>query len=328
MTRPRVLLTNPIHAQAQARLAEVADICLAPDTRDGTLKQLVQDCDAMVVRCHLPADIFEAAPRMKYVVRHGVGLDMVPVAAATPRGIVVANLPGSNTTAVVEYVLAAMMALRRNVVQMDHVLRDQGWDQAKPLSNTCIEWHGSTLGIIGYGAIGQRLARVASAMGMNVCAYTRRPETVTEPVQAMELAGLLATSDLIVLACPHNEQTHHLMNADRLALIKPSALLINVARGPVVDTGALVQALNQGRLAGAALDVHEHVPLSGQEAIFECPNVLLTPHLAGNTETSLSKMSQWAVDTLEALLAGQRPDNVVNPAAFGNRTSDREGLLG
>lgn len=316
MPKNRVLLTNPIHPVAQTRLGEVAEIVMAPDTQPETLKALAADCDAMVVRSHLPEDIFEGCSRMRYVVRHGVGLDMVPMTQATAKGIVVANLPGINTQAVVEYALAAMFALRRNVVGINDVLRREGWQAAKPLSNDCIELGGATLGVVGYGSIGKRLTTIACALGMNVLVHTRRPTTVNAPAIAADLSDLMAASDIVVLACPHTEQTHHLINATRLAQAKPSMLLINVARGPVVDTAALVEALHQGRLAGAALDVHEGGTLVGHEPIFACPNVLLTPHLAGLTSTALSQMSQAAVDTLLALFDGQRPDNVVNPEVF------------
>lgn len=312
----RVLLTNSIHPAAQARLAQALDVLVAPDTSATTLKSLAADCDAMIVRCHLPPDIFEGTARMKYVVRHGVGLDMVPMTAATNKGIAVANLPGSNTQAVVEYALAAMFALRRNVAGMNEVLRRDGWEAAKPMSDDSVELGGSVLGVVGFGSIGKRLATIAHALGMQVVAHTRRSETVDSPALAVDLAELMRRSDVIVLACPHTEQTHHLINAQMLAHAKSTALLINVARGPVVDTPALVAALSQRRLAGAALDVHENGPLTGQENIFKCANVLLTPHLAGNTATALSQMSEWAVDTVLALLDGQRPANVVNPEVF------------
>lgn len=316
MPKPRVLLTNPIHPAAQARLGESVDVLVAPDAQPETFRTLSVDCDAMIVRSHLPADIFDGASRMRYVIRHGVGLDMVPMDRATACGIAVANLPGSNTQAVVEYALAAMFALRRNVVGINDVFRRDGWNAAKPLSNDCVELGGGVLGVVGYGSIGKHLAKIANAMGMQVVTHTRRPDSVDDLAKALDLAQLMQVSDVIVLACPHTEQTHHLINASTLAHAKPTALLINVARGPVVDTPALVDALNQGRLAGAALDVHENGPLTGSEAIFNCPNVLLTPHLAGNTATSLSQMSQWAVDTLLELLAGKRPANVVNPEVF------------
>lgn len=316
MAKPRVLLTNPIHPDEQSRLAEHAQVIVAPDVTPQTLIALAADCEGMIVRSHLPPDIFEASPRMRFVVRHGVGLDMVPVQAATARGIAVANLPGSNTQAVCEYALNAMMTLRRNLVSMDAVLRDRGWAAAKPMSNSSVELGDSVLGIVGYGSIGQRLAQIAHALGMRVLAYTRRPASVSPPASAVEFSALLSESDVIVLACPHNDQTHHLLNAQALSKLKPTALLINVARGPVVDNAALVKALQKGQLAGAALDVHEPAILTGQEEIFDCGKVLLTPHLAGITATSLDKMSRWAVETLLDLLSGQQPSNVVNPEVF------------
>lgn len=316
MSKPRVLLTNPIHPRHQARLAEHTEIMLAPDVQPATIAKLIADCEAVMVRSHLAPDVFDHAPRLRFAVRHGVGLDMIPLEAATARGIAVANLPGVNTEAVVEYALAALFDLRRGLARIDQVLRSQGWAAAKPMSNDSVELSGSTLGIIGVGSIGRRLAEVARVLGMRVLGLTRRPETLPAGVAAVDLAGLLRSSDIIVLACPHTPQTHHMIDAQALALVKPTALLINVARGPVVDTPALVQALQQGRLSGAALDVHEPAILSGGEAIFGCPRTLLTPHLAGITANSLEQLSRGAVDTLLALFDGQKPDNVVNPSVF------------
>jgi len=324
MSIPKVLLTNPIHPPEQQRLSELTHVVVAPDTSPATLRQLASDCDALVVRSHLPADIFEQAPNLKFVVRHGVGLDMVPLEAATARGIAVANMPGGNTQAVVEYVLAAMFALTRNIVAIDQSLRTDGWQAAKPLSNDCVELGASVLGIVGYGSIGRRLAQIATAIGMSVLAHTRRPQTLDANAQARALPDLLAQSDLIVLACPHTPQTHHLINANALKQMKPSALLINVARGPVVDTSALIQALQAGQLAGAVLDVHEPAVLTGQEPILSVENVLLTPHLAGLTATSMAHLSGAAVDTLLALLAGKQPQNVVNPEVF-QRSNPKQG---
>ncbi len=316
MSIPKVLLTNPIHRPEQQRLSELTRVVVAPDTSPATLRRLVRDCDAMIVRSHLPADIFEDAANLKFVVRHGVGLDMVPLEAATAKGIAVANMPGGNTQAVVEYVLAAMFALKRNIVAIDQSLRQDGWQAAKPLSNDCVELGVSVLGIVGYGSIGRRLAQIATAIGMSVLAHTRRPQTLDANAQARALPDLLAQSDLIVLACPHTPQTHHLINANALKQMKPSAQLINVARGPVVDTDALIAALQKGQLAGAVLDVHEPAILTGQEPIFGMSNVVLTPHLAGLTATSMTRLSQGVVDTLFDLFKGKRPGNVVNPEVF------------
>ena len=311
VTRPKVLLTNPIHPVEQARLAQAVDVVVAPDVSHQTIARLIADCDGIMVRSHLAADVFDHAPNMKYVVRHGVGLDMIPMQAAADKGILVANLPGSNSQAVVEYVLAAMFAVSRGLVPTDSTLRAQGWAAAKPMSNHRLEIGGSTCGIVGVGSIGRRLAEILNVLGVNVLGLTRRPETLPDGVKAVDKTTLFKTSDWLVLACPHTPQTHHLIDAAALAQVKASACLINVARGPVVDTPALIAALKENRLASAVLDVHEPAILSGGEAIFDTPNTLLTPHLAGITATSLTGMSQWAVDTMLALFNGEQPSNVV-----------------
>lgn len=312
--RPKVLLTHSIHPVQQARLAEMVDVVVAPDVSHSTIARLIADCEDLMVRSHLAADVFNHAPKLKYVVRHGVGLDMIPVQAAADKGILVANLPGSNTQAVVEYVLAAMFTIARGLVITDTTLRADGWSAAKPMSNHRVEIAGSTCGIVGVGSIGQRLAEILNAMGVNVLGLTRRPETLPSGVKAVDKTTLLKTSDWLVLACPHTAQTHHLIDAAALALVKPSACLINVARGPVVNTPALIAALNENRLANAALDVHEPAILKGDEAIFKAPNTLLTPHLAGITATSIAGMSPWAVDTMLTFFNGERPSNVVETA--------------
>jgi D-3-phosphoglycerate dehydrogenase len=316
--RPRVLLTNAIHPDLMNELAAQCDVVLAPDARPETLKSLIGDMDGLVVRSQLPPDLFEHAPRLRAVVRHGVGLDMIPVAAATTRKIPVANLPGTNTTAVVEYCVAAMMHLRRGLALIDTRLREAGWADARPMADHSLELAGSRLGIVGVGAVGSRLAAVAAGLGMQVLGLTRRPENLPAGVTAADKETLFAQCDVVVLSCPLNDQTRGLVDTATLALMKPSALLINAARGPVVDAKALVAALRAGKLGGSALDVHDHQPLNGDEAIFDCPNLLLTPHVAAITATSMQAMSRGAVDTLLALLRGERPSNVVNPDVFLN----------
>lgn len=313
---PRVLLTNPIHPELQASLAQHCDVVLAPDTRPETLIRLAADAQAIVVRAHLPPELFDHAPHLRAVVRHGVGLDMIPVEAATARGIPVANLPGSNTAAVVEYCVAAMLHLRRGLATLDARLRSEGWAAARPLSDAATDLAGSTCGIVGVGAIGSRLALVASALGMRVLGLTRRPQSLPAGIVAADKATLFAQSDVVVLCCPLTEQTRGLVDAAALTTMKRSALVVNVSRGPVVDTAALVAALRAGRLGGAALDVHDRQPLTGGEPVFDAPNLLLTPHIAGVTETSMRAMSVAAIDTLLALLRGERPANVVNPQVY------------
>ena len=314
--KPRVLLTNDIHPLLLPVLTAHCEVVLAPDATPATIARLIVDVDGLMVRAQLAPGVFDNAPRLRAVVRHGVGLDMIPVAAATARGIPVANLPGSNTAAVVEYCIAAMLHFRRGLAGMDARLRSNGWAAARPLADSGTELGRSVCGIVGVGAVGAQLAGAAAGLGMQVIGVTRRPESLPAHVQAVSKQELFQQADVVVLCCPLNEQTRGLVDAAVVSMMKPGAILINVSRGPVIDTAAVVDALRQGRLAGVAMDVHDRQPLTGQEPVFDCPNLLLTPHVAGITATSLLGMSQGAVDTMLALLRGQRPANVVNPEIF------------
>ena len=314
--KPRVLLTNDIHPLLRPVLEAHCEVILAPDATPATIARLVVDVDGLIVRAQLAPDVFDHAAKLRAVVRHGVGLDMIPVAAATARGIPVANLPGSNTAAVVEYCVAVMLHFRRGLAGIDARLRSGGWAAARPIADGDIELSRSVCGIVGVGAVGAQLAGAAAGLGMRVIGMTRRPESLPAHVQAVSKRELFQQADVLVLCCPLNAQTRGIVDAETVAMMKPGAILINVSRGPVIDTAAVVNALRQGRLAGAAMDVHDRQPLTGQEPIFDCPNLLLTPHVAGITATSLLGMSQGAVDTLLALLRGARPANVVNPEVF------------
>jgi D-3-phosphoglycerate dehydrogenase / 2-oxoglutarate reductase len=314
--KPIVVLTNPIHPQLMPTLERQCEVVLAPDTRPETLARLMADAEGLVVRAQLAPSLFDHAPKLRAVVRHGVGLDMIPVDAATARGIPVANLPGSNTQAVAEYCLAAMLHLRRRLAAMDTVLRNQSWAAARPIADNGTELRGSTCGIVGVGAVGRRLADIASELGMHVLGFTRRPESLPAHVKGVDKRTLLTRSDTLVLCCPLNDETRGLIDAASVALMKPGAILINVSRGPVIEVAAVLAALHEGRLGGAALDVHDKQPLGGKEALFDAPNLLLTPHVAGITGTSMRAMSEGAVATLLALLRGERPTNVVNPEVF------------
>lgn len=314
--KPRVLLTDQIHPLLRPLLAEHCDVIVAPDASAATLARLIADVDGLIVRNKLAPDLFDHAPKLRAVVRHGVGLDLIPVEAATARRIPVANLPGSNTTAVVEYCIAAMLQLRRGLATLDLTLRSSGWAAARPLADHGSELRGSVLGVVGVGAIGARVADIGAALGMRVLGLTRRPGTLPPHVAPATHAELFAQADVVVLACPLTAQTRGLVDAATLATMKPSALVINVSRGPVIDSAALIAALRAGRLGGAALDVHDHQPLAPDDQVFEVPNLLLTPHVAGITATSLLGMSRGAVQTMLALLRGERPPNVVNPEVY------------
>jgi D-3-phosphoglycerate dehydrogenase len=315
--RPRVLLTGAMHPDGERAIAAVAELVQAPDERPDTLRRLVAGADVLVVRAPLPADLFDHAPRLRGVVRHGVGVDMIPVAAASARGIPVANVPGSNREAVAEHVLACFGLLARRLHRMDGTLRAAGWAASRALADGSTELAGRTVGIVGVGAIGARVAAICHhGYGMRVLGHQRRLDRLPAHVQGVTLDELLGASDYLVLCCPLTEATRRLLDARRLALMKPGAFLVNVSRGPLIDEAALVQALAGRRLGGAALDVFDEQPLRADHPLLALDNVLLTPHAAGLTEESMARMSRGTADEVLRLLAGERPLNLVNPQAW------------
>lgn len=310
--RPKILLTNAIHADAMAILAPVADIITAADTEPATLREAAREADGIIVRAKLPDDILDHAPRVKGIVRHGVGLDFIPVAAATAKGVPVANLPGSNTQAVAEYVMSALLHLRRPLGHFDRVHRAEGWWPARALSDGTSEIGGTRLGILGMGAIGSRVAAMAQGFGMDVQGVSRSGR-MPDGVAGVDLATLFVDSDAVVVACALTDETAGIVSADLIAAMRPHAVLVNISRGAVVDTAALIAALTEGRLAGAAIDVYDKHPLPAGDPLFAVPNLIMTPHLAALTATSSRAMGVGAAEEMVRILAGERPRNLVNP---------------
>ena len=310
----RVLVTDPIDPAGIALLAQSAEVVRPPDTRPETLRALGREADAVITRSRLPDDLFEAAPRIRAVMIHGTGTDLVNRAAANERGVMVANIPGGNAQSVAEYCLFAIMLLARNFPAIDKSLRSEAWDTARALDNPAIEVEKKTLGIVGLGHIGKRLAKMCmGGLSMRVLGNQRRLDALPDGVEAATLDKLLAESDFVVLACPLTPQTHHLMNAKRLAAMKKSAFLINVGRGPVIDEAALVEALRNRTIAGAMLDVYEHYRLEPGHPLLSLPNAVLTPHLAGSTRESRERVGRIAAEETLRMLAGQPPLSFVNP---------------
>ena len=313
-----VLLTDPIHADAHGELARAAQVRVLPRgltaaAEADTLRAMLADSDALMVRRRLPADAFDAAPRLRAVVRHGAGVDILPVDRATALGIPVANVPGGNANAVAEFAIAAMMELARGIGEADRQMRAGVWRQRGGAGLSAIELTGRTLGIVGLGAIGTRVAAIAHhGFGMQVLAL-RRSSAPPAHVQAVDFDHLLAASDVVVLACPLTPQTRGLFDASAFARMRPGALLVNVARGAVVREDDLADALRSGHLGGAALDVFETEPLPQDSPLRGVPRVLLTPHFAGQTVESERGLGLAAARTLLAVLRGEPHPDIVNP---------------
>ena len=323
MATLHVLLTDPLHADASARLAGWAQVSQLPqgltrEQSDQALREAAGRVHGIIVRRQLPADLFERPLSLRAVVRQGVGLDFIAVDRATAQRIPVGNTPGVNANAVAEYVFAALLAHSRQLAQFDASVRSGDWQVRGQAGARTFELRGRALGVIGFGAIGQRIGQIArQGFGMQVAACTTTPSRVPQGVAVLPLEALFAASDFIVVACPLTPATRGMVNARVLAHARPGAVLVNVGRGPVLVERDLAAALQAGALAGAVLDVFETQPLPADSALRRHPGVLLTPHLAGITREAERAMGLLAVDTLRALLAGERPANIVNPEVFG-----------
>ena len=266
----------------------------------------------------VPAAVIEAAPRLRVIGNYGVGYNNVDVAAATKRRIAVTNTPGVLTDATADTTWALIMAVARRTVHADAYVRAGKFDGWRASLFQGMELAGKTLGIIGLGLIGQAVARRALGFGMRVI-YAGRPRAATDVEAALRarcvpLEDLLRQADIVSLHCPLSAETRHLLDARRLALMKPTASLINTARGPLVEEGALVEALRTGRIAGAGLDVYEEEPRLAP-GLAEMPNTVLFPHIGSSTLEAREGMARLAAENIRAALEGRRPPNLVNPEA-------------
>ncbi len=317
MSLPVVLCTQAMHPDGLALLADAAQIIVASDAGPQAAARLLGEADYLVVRSHLPADFLDRPHRLRAIVRHGTGLDMVPMEAATLQGIPVANVPGANAQAVAEHVVGCFFELARRHCAADAALRASGWTTARAAAGPGVELAGKTVGVVGVGDIGRRIAGICSAgMGMRVLGYQPDPSRFPPHVASVPLRELLEASDFVSLNCPLTEATWHLVDAERLGWMKRTAFLVNASRGDVVDESALAAVLVRRQIAGAALDVFSEQPIARDHAFLSSPHLLLTPHIAAITQESLSRMSIGTATQLLQLMRGQRPDHLVNPQVW------------
>jgi phosphoglycerate dehydrogenase-like enzyme len=258
-----------------------------------------------------------AAARLKIISRWGVGYDSIDVPAATARGIVIAYTPGLTDDAVADYTFALLLALTRRVVEGHISMREGLW-----LPHWGSDLAGKTIGIIGFGRIGRAVAQRARGFNLRVLAHdpSLKPAEADDGVQLVSLDELLAQSDFVTLHSTLTPQNHGLIGEAQLRRMKPTARLINAARGPLVDEAALIQALREGWIAGAALDVFAEEPLPPHHPLHGAPNLLLSPHQASSSLETGERISQAAAQAIIDLMNGRRPAHVVNPEVFNSPT--------
>jgi D-3-phosphoglycerate dehydrogenase len=309
-----VLLMDTIGEEGVALLRQSVDVVRSPDSTPETVRRLAKDADGIIIRSKLPDDIFDAAPRLKAVCIHGTGTDLVPLESATRHGVLVAKLPGANAQSVAEYCVMAMLMLARNIVAITADLRAKPWDVARDGADRAFELEGATVGIVGLGEIGRRVAKICGqGFGMQVLGSQRRLDRLPAGVQGVAFEDLMRRSDFVVIACPLNADTKHMVNARTLGLMKKTAWLVNVGRGAVIREEDLIQSLQTHQIAGAMLDVYESYQIRPGHPLFALDNVILTPHLAGSTQGSRRRASVAAAHEMLRMLAGEAPLNFVNP---------------
>ena len=266
-------------------------------------------------------EVFEAVPSLKFVGICRATTSHVDIEAATANGIVVVNTPGRNAQAVAEHALGLMMGLARRIPEGHRYVKGRRWlNPVEPyVELRGVELAGRTLGIVGLGAIGQRLAEMAGTIGMTCIAYDPYVDTPPPGVSLQDIDDLLAGSDFVSIHAPLTGETQGLIDPRMLALMKPTAFLVNLSDARIVDRGSLVEALKSGAIAGAALDVFETHPIAPDHPLLGMDNVILTPHLGGATEETIGRYSKMMADDIARFLDGERPVNLVNPAVWEPR---------
>ncbi len=325
-----IFVTQPVPERALSRLREVATVRVFPDTLQivpyDRLREEVSRSDVLYCLLHdrVDAGIIGAGSRLRLIASSAITPAHVDVAAATARKIPVTHIPNIVADATADLQWGLLVATARRIVEADRALRRGTFPGAQSMHFVGGEIHGATLGTIGLGAIGSRIAGRARAFGMRVL-YTKRHRLAPEEERQMgvefhALEALLHDSDFVVINATFSPDTRHLIGAAQLAMMKPTAYLINTARGPIVNEAALVDALRGRRIAGAGLDVYENEP-QVHPGLRDLENVVLTPHIGSADRATRERVAAIVADNILAFLRGQRPPNVYNPQVFASESS-------
>ncbi|NLC10890.1 MAG: hydroxyacid dehydrogenase [Firmicutes bacterium] len=327
--KSKILLSESIHEEGINILRQFGEVQIAADTGEETLVKAVADADALVVRSsQVTGKIIQAGKRLKVIGRHGIGLDNIDLEAASRCKVAVVNTPEANVLSVAEHVIASMLYLCKKLPQSDKALRSGVFNRSGSLPGlvtklgyTTLELYGKTLGLVGVGKISRRVAEIAGkGFNMNTIGYDAflPAETIkaagVEPCSSLE--ELFKQSDFISLHVPLTPATKDLVDAKLLGLMKPTAYLVNTARGGVVNEEALYTALKNNAIAGAAVDVFATEPPQQDHPFFELDNILVTPHAAAMTDGALLRMALDVAEGVVAVLKGEKPKYLVNPEVW------------
>lgn len=328
MPRHRVYVARRLPDPAMERLREHVDTTVwptdeLPPSRDVLLKETAaSDGLLSLLTDRVDGALLDAAPRVRVVSNYAVGYDNIDVDAATARGVVVTNTPGVLTETVADFAMTLLLAAARRVVEADRFTREGRWKSWEPMLFLGQDLYGATLGLVGLGRIGAAVARRAHGFDMRLLYHdvVRREDLEADlGLEFTSLEDLLRRSDFISVHTPLTPQTRHLISADQFRLMKRSAVLVNTARGPIVDPDALHRALADRRISAAGLDVFEVEPIPADHPLLRLDNIIVAPHIASASVDTRTKMALMAVDNLLAALGGTRPPNFVNPEVWERR---------
>ena len=311
---PKVLVSDPIAPEGIEILKTVAEVDVKTGLAPDELLAIIGDYDALAVRSEtkVTGAVIAAADKLKIIGRAGVGVDNIDVEAATNRGILVVNSPEGNTLAAAELTVALLLALARSVPQADQALRGGKWDRKKYMGS---EVYGKTLGVIGLGKIGREVAKRLQAFGMSVLGsdpYLKPEQAAEMGIRQVDLDTLYKESDYITVHVPKTKETTGMINAEKIALMKPTVRLINVARGGILDEADVAEAAKSGRIAGAAVDVYSTEPAPADNPLLGIPNILTTPHLGASTEEAQTNVAIDIAEQIVEVLQGKPARAAVN----------------
>ncbi len=322
MDRPKVYVCRPLPSEALERLSGRTEVRMwdrdeIPPPREVLLRE-VGEIDGLVslLTDRIDAELLDRAPRLRVVANVAVGFDNIDVPAATERGVVVTNTPGVLTETVADFTMALLLGTARRLVEADKYTRANRWKSWELMLFLGQDVHGATLGLVGLGRIGGAVARRAHGFGMRILYHDviRRADLEKElGITYRPFEEVLGEADFVSVHVPLMPETRHLIGREQLRMMKPTAVLINTSRGPVVDTMALAEALSDGTIWAAGLDVFEVEPVPSDHPLLALENVIVVPHIASASVVTRTKMAVMAVENLLAVLEGRRPEHLVNP---------------
>lgn len=327
MSKPKVFVTRLIPERGLEVVREFCEVDVWPEELPPTREELLQHIRGVdgllcLLTDKIDGDVMdEAGPQLKVISNHAVGFDNIDVPAASARKIPVGNTPDVLTDATADFAFALLMAVARRIPEAERYVHQGKWKTWGPVTLLGVDLKGATLGLIGFGRIGKAVARRALGFDMRVIYYDPKEKKAYPDLQAtqVDFETLLGESDFISLHTPLTPDTHHLIDAEAFSKMKSNAVLINTARGPVVDPDALYQALKQHRIFGAGLDVTDPEPLPLDSPLLTLDNIVIIPHIASASKSSRAQMSWMAAQNLIAGLKGERLPNCVNPQVYSHK---------